>query len=163
MREEQVSYLERTDTNFMSLRMLDSEIGKNEKVTVIEIESQRGIVEARQAGRIMAQGLGCSATQATLVATVISELSRNIILYAGCGKLTLCNVSDEGKTGMQIIANDKGPGIPNVARAMMNGFSTSGGLGLGLAGVRQIADNFLIKSKAGQGVEVDVVMWFSEK
>lgn len=162
MREESVSLLERNGSNIVSFRVLDTGLGTEGKTTTVKIENQRDIVEARQAVRVMAQSCNCSTTQETLVATVISELARNIILYAGSGKLSFRKISEANSSGVQITAIDKGPGIPNIARAMMNGFSTSGGLGIGLAGVRQIADVFAIRSKAGQGVEVDVVMWFEK-
>lgn len=160
MREESVSFLERSGSNIVSLRVLEKGLREEEEARVVKIESQRDIVEARQVGRVMAQEFSCSSTQATLVTTVISELARNVVLYADSGKITFRKISEADNSGIQITAIDKGPGIPNIARAMMNGFSTSGGLGIGLAGVRQIADVFTIKSKAGQGVEVDVVMWF---
>ncbi len=133
-----------------------------ETITVV-IACPRDIVEARQKGRVMAQELGCTSTQATLVATVISELARNILLYAGQGEMLLQLAAKESMCGIRIIARDKGPGIQNIAKAMMNGFSTSGGLGLGLSGVKQIADSFHISSKPGQGVDVELVMWLVRK
>lgn len=163
MREESVSYLGRKEVTFASRRALNSDPTMDDGTVVIGIENQQGIVEARQMGRIMAQNLGSTATQDTLVTTVISELARNILLYAGSGKIKLLVISEPTRAGIQIIAEDKGPGIPNIPRAMMNGFSTSGGLGLGLAGVRQIADRFSIKSKVGKGVEIDVTMWIASR
>ncbi|MEX0739685.1 MAG: ATP-binding protein [Pseudohongiella sp.] len=129
----------------------------------IRISGPQDIVEARQKGRIMTQEIGCTPTQSTLVATAISELARNIILYAEHGEITLVKIAGDGKVGLQIIATDKGPGIQNIARAMINGFSTSGGLGLGLPSLKQIADSFTITSKPGQGVRVDMLMWLGDK
>lgn len=161
MREESVGYLSHAENNFVASREMDIE--NFEAATTINIESPRDIVDARQKGRVMAQELGCSSTQATLVATVISELARNIILYAGRGEMILKNITKDSRSGLQIIASDDGPGIQNISRAMMNGFSTSGGLGLGLSGVKQIADSFHIASEPGHGVRVELVIWLVRK
>lgn len=125
----------------------------------VPIASPRDIVDARQKGRVLAQEMGCTSTQATLVATVISELARNILLYAGHGEMFLQTAAKESMTGIKITARDEGPGIQNIGKAMMNGYSTSGGLGLGLSGVKQIADSFHITSKPGSGVDVELIMW----
>ncbi|MDP2140745.1 MAG: ATP-binding protein [Gammaproteobacteria bacterium] len=161
MREEHAGYLSIAENNFVPQRSI--EIDDSDDATTIKIATPLDIVETRQKGRVMAQELGCSSTQATLVATVISELARNIILYAGHGELTLQSIHKDSRSGIQIIATDTGPGIQNIARAMMNGFSTSGGLGLGLSGVKQIADSFIIRSTPGHGVRVEVIMWLSRK
>jgi serine/threonine-protein kinase RsbT len=162
MREDSVSLLERNGSNIVSLRVLDTGLRTEGNATTVKIETQRDIVQARQVVRAIAQECNCSTTQETLLATVISELARNIILYASSGKMSFRKISEADSSGVQIKAIDNGPGIPNITRAMMNGFSTSGGLGIGLAGVRQIADVFTIRSKPGQGVEVNVVMWFQK-
>jgi serine/threonine-protein kinase RsbT len=128
----------------------------------VHVMSPVDIVEARQRARVMAQDIGCSTTQATLVATVISELARNIILHAGDGDILLGRIDKLSQRGLRIVAIDKGPGIHNISRAMARGFSTSGGLGLGLPGVREIADSFNVVSKLGQGTRIEVVMWLAE-
>lgn len=107
------------------------------------ISSVGDIVAARTLGRDLANELGFSVSQTTLIATAISELARNILLYASTGEIILRAAGD---SCMVIIARDTGPGIPNVQAAMQPGYSTSGGLGLGLAGVRRIADTFEIQS-----------------
>ncbi len=160
MREESVGYLSSAENSFVANREIDA--GGFEQTT-ISIEIPSDIVEARQKGRVMAQEMGCSSTQSTLVATVISELARNIILYAGHGEMTLRVVTENARSGLQILASDNGPGIQNIARAMMNGYSTSGGLGLGLSGVKKIADSFQITSEAGRGVQVELVIWLVGK
>lgn len=161
MREESVGYLSNTENSFLANREID--LSGFEEATSINIESPRDIVDARQKGRVMAQEMGCTSTQATLVATVISELARNIILYAGRGEMMLSSITRDSRSGLQIVARDDGPGIPNIARAMMNGFSTSGGLGLGLSGVKQIADSFQIKSEPGHGVRIELIIWLVRK
>ena len=161
MREQSVGYLSNSENSFVINREID--MNSFEVATSIGIESPRDIVDARQKGRVMAQEMGCSSTQATLVATVISELARNIILYAGHGEINLKNITKDSRSGLQIIASDNGPGIQNIPRAMMNGFSTSGGLGLGLSGVKQIADSFHITSEPGRGVRVEIIIWLVRK
>lgn len=161
MKEETVRYLPMADRSRFAHHNLEQDGGQACKT--MAISSPQDIVNARQQGRIMTQELGCTSTQATLVATAISELARNIILYADHGEISLQKVENDTRIGLQIIALDEGPGIPNIARAMMNGFSTSGGLGLGLSGLKHIADSFDIDSKPGQGVRVKMRMWLTEK
>jgi serine/threonine-protein kinase RsbT len=126
------------------------------RIPIIGVED---IVEARQKGRFLATELDFSLTQATLVATAISELARNIVLYAKTGEIILVRLGKSDNLGVMITAIDKGPGIPNIQHALMNGFSSSGGLGLGLPGVRQMVDEFEIESSAGEGTTVTAVMW----
>lgn len=109
----------------------------------VPIGSAKDLVHARQQGRELASNLGFSSTQATLIAAVISELARNIVEYAGRGEIVL---RADGDSGMIISARDSGPGIADMQAALRPGFSTSGGLGLGLPGVRRIADRFEIDS-----------------
>jgi len=125
----------------------------------IDIKSVDDIVTARQEGRALAKSLGFSPTEATLIATAISELARNILLYARTGEMVLSKVVNGQHTGIIITGKDEGPGILNLVHAMMSGYSTSGGLGLGLPGVKKIMDNFDISSEHGQGTTVTTIMW----
>ena len=125
----------------------------------IAIGNVEDIVTARQKGRVLAQELGFSMTQATLVATVISELARNIVLYAKCGEIRMGRIRTDSRIGLYLEASDEGPGIANIDHAMMNGYSSSGGLGLGLPGVSQLVDEFDIDSEPGVGTKVAVTMW----
>ncbi|MES2606333.1 MAG: ATP-binding protein [Pseudomonadota bacterium] len=127
--------------------------------TKVLIKGVEDIVEARQKGRALAQELGFSMTQSTLVATAISELARNIVLYAKQGEIILAKVTNDTHRGIIITAADKGPGIANIQHALMSGYSSSGGLGLGLPGVRQMVDEFDIKSRPGEGTQVTALMW----
>src|SRR5947208_1291958 len=97
--------------------------------TRIPIRKDQDIVAARQKGRAMAQRLGFSNSNLTLIATAISELARNILLYAKAGEMTLGVLEDHGRDAIVVVAKDSGPGIADVARAMQMGFSTSGSLG----------------------------------
>ena len=123
------------------------------------INSDQDIVTARQKGRALAIELGFSSGDATLVATAISELARNIVSYARKGEIQLNTVQGSGRQGILIIASDDGPGIADIRQAMRDGFSTSGSLGLGLPGVRRLMDEFEIVSEPGQGTIVKVKKW----
>ena len=117
------------------------------------------IVLARQKGRALAATLGFSASDATLIATAISELARNIVLYAGQGEIILTRLERTGQTGVSVMARDDGPGITDLEHAMQDGYSTSGRLGLGLPGVRRLMDDFDIVSEPGKGTRVTVRKW----
>jgi serine/threonine-protein kinase RsbT len=125
----------------------------------VTINSDQDIVTARQKGRALAIELGFSSGDATLVATAISELARNIVSYARKGEIQLNTVQGSGRQGILIVASDDGPGIQDIRQAMRDGFSTSGSLGLGLPGVRRLMDEFEIASEPGQGTIVKVKKW----
>jgi len=139
-----------------ALEDFKEEVGFEIRVT---IESVEDIVVARQEGRALVQSLGFSTTQATLIATAISELARNIVLYAITGEIILSKTVNGHQVGIVIIAKDHGPGIPDLKHALMSGYTTSGGLGLGLPGVKQIMNSFDIQSEPGKGTIVTTVMW----
>jgi serine/threonine-protein kinase RsbT len=125
----------------------------------VVINSDQDIVAARQRGRALAAEVGFSATDATLIATAISELARNIVSYAGKGEVTLKAIRGSSRQGILVVASDDGPGIPDIRQALRDGFSTSGSLGLGLPGVRRLMDEFEIASKPGRGTTVAVKKW----
>src|ERR671923_1816620 len=115
----------------------------------IPIDSDSDIVAARQRGREMASQLGFTSTDLTLIATAISELARNIILYAQKGEIVVKIAEEGARRGIGVIARDNGPGIPDVERALREGFSTSRSFGMGLPGVRRLVDEFKITSEVG--------------
>lgn len=123
------------------------------------VSSDSDIVTARQKGRELATRLGFPSTDVILITTAISELARNIVLYAKLGEILIQPVQGNGLAGIAIIARDSGSGIPSIEQAMQNGYSTSGGLGLGLPGVRRIMDSFEITSRPGRGTTVIVHKW----
>ncbi|PYU71744.1 MAG: ATP-binding protein [Acidobacteria bacterium] len=125
----------------------------------VSINSDQDIVTARQRGRALATELGFSTGDATLIATAISELARNIVSYARKGEIALKMVNSSSRQGVLIIASDSGPGIRDIRQAMRDGFSTSGSLGLGLPGVRRLMDEFEITSEPGRGTMVTVKKW----
>jgi len=127
--------------------------------TRVTIKADVDILTARQKGRALAQEIGFSNSSLTLIATAISELTRNILLYARTGELILSQVQEDGLQGILLVAKDSGPGIPDITRAMEVGYSTSGSLGLGLPGVRRLMDEFQIVSAAGKGTTVTARKW----
>ena len=127
--------------------------------TRVGIRCDLDIIAARQKGRELASKVGFSSVELTLIATAISELARNIVLYARGGEITLKLVTNGERRGILVIACDQGPGIPDIARALQAGFSTSKSLGLGLPGVKRLMDDFEIVSQVGQGTTVTVKKW----
>ena len=125
----------------------------------IPVTSDADVVIARQRGREIAARAGFAPTDLTLVATAISEITRNIVKFARRGELTIALVTDDGRTGVTIVARDSGPGIPDVGRALQDGYSTYRGLGLGLGGARRLMDEFEIVSEVGVGTTVTMTKW----
>ena len=126
---------------------------------VIPINSDVDVVAARQKGRELAVELGFVSTDLTLLATAISELARNIIRYAKHGEILIASVQSGERVAITVVARDKGPGIANISLAMQDGFSTSGGLGLGLPGVKRLMDEFHLVSDANKGTTVTIKKW----
>ena len=114
---------------------------------------------ARQRGRALATQLGFTSGDATIVATAISELARNIVLYAKKGEVAVSPMEGADAWGLLITARDEGDGIPDVRQAMQDGYSTSGRLGVGLPGVKRLMDEFEIVSEIGRGTTVTVKKW----
>lgn len=125
----------------------------------IRIASGADIVTARLQGRQMAEAAGFSGSDLTVIATAISELARNIVEYAGTGEIILTVIQDGYKKGFRVEARDDGPGIANIDLAMQDGYSTGGGLGLGLPGTRRLMDDFVIRSRAGGATTVITTKW----
>lgn len=125
----------------------------------VSIDCDADIVTARQKGRELASRCGFPTTDLAVIATAISELARNIVRYALHGEIVLRLVEDHIKRGVEVVATDDGPGIPDLNRAMQDGYSTSGGLGLGLPGTRRLMDEFEITSDFGKGTRVTVRRW----
>lgn len=125
----------------------------------VRIVNEWDIVAARQLGRNVAKELGFGTVDQARITTAISELARNIYLYAGTGKVCIEKVQDNGRQGLNIIAQDDGPGILDIRRVMEDGYTTSGGLGAGLPGVKRLMDTFDIDSTPGMGTEIKATKW----
>jgi serine/threonine-protein kinase RsbT len=131
-----------------------------ESATVIAIESDSDVVAARQRARELAAELELSSTDQTLLATAISEVARNITTYARRGQVAVSIVEDgRGRRGIRVVASHQGPGSEDVERAMQDGYTTGGGLGLGLPGARRLVDDFVLDSEPGRGTTVTLVKW----
>jgi serine/threonine-protein kinase RsbT len=127
----------------------------------VPIQSDTDVVTARQTGRTLATRLAFSSSDSTIVATAISELARNIVLYAARGEIILTLTRKEGRPGLIITAWDEGAGIADVEWAMKDGYSSSGRLGVGLPGVKRLMDEFEIVSVVGKGTTVTVKKWLA--
>jgi serine/threonine-protein kinase RsbT len=125
----------------------------------VPIASDTDIVTARQRGRMLATQLGFTSGDATIVATAISELARNIVLYAKRGEIVVAPIDARDNRGLTITARDEGEGIADIRQAMQDGYSTSGRLGVGLPGVKRLMDEFEIISEIGKGTTVIVKKW----
>ncbi|MFY0519256.1 anti-sigma regulatory factor [Lysinibacillus sp. UGB7] len=125
----------------------------------VEIITEWDIVAARQLGRNEAKALGFGTVDQARITTAISELARNIYLYASIGFIEVESFETEAEKKIVITASDKGPGIKDVRKVMEEGYSTSGGLGAGLPGVRRLMDSMDIQSTLGQGTVITTEKW----
>jgi serine/threonine-protein kinase RsbT len=125
----------------------------------VAIRTDGDIVTARRRGRLLAERSGFSTTDQVLITTAISELARNILLYARQGRIVLRRVANHEHHGVMVVASDAGPGIPDVERAMEPGYSTSASLGLGLPGVKRLMDEMSIETRPGRGTTVTATKW----
>ena len=130
-----------------------------ENETQILIGRDTDIVTARQKGRDLALQVGFSGSDLALIATAISEVARNIIIYAERGEVVLSLAQQNDKRGIVVVARDHGPGIANIEQAMRDGYSTGNSLGLGLPGARRLMDEFEIGSEVGKGTTVTMKKW----
>jgi serine/threonine-protein kinase RsbT len=125
----------------------------------LSLRSSEDIVLVRQAVRAAAVELRFSLVDQTKIVTAASELGRNALDYGGGGTVRLQALQDGGRRGLRLTFEDKGPGIPDVERALKDGFTTGGGLGLGLGGARRLSSEFSIDSRPGEGTKVTIARW----
>src|SRR5438477_2758614 len=125
----------------------------------LPIAADVDVVQARQEGRELAANAGFSSGDQTVIAAAISEIARNILMYAKRGEILLSVVQNGDRQGIVVVASDQGPGIADVGRAMQDGYSTSGGLGLGLPGARRVMEDFEVISSLGKGTTVTMRKW----
>lgn len=129
--------------------------------TRVHIASDADTVVARQAGREAALRLGFSRTDATFIATAISEIARNITVHAGSGEIIVRSHSEHGREGMIVIARDAGPGIADVPRVLRRDYRSGAGLGMGLWGASRLMDDIEVESEPGKGTTVTMKKWCS--
>lgn len=125
----------------------------------VEIRSSEDVVKVRQQARTLAVAGGFSLVDQTKIVTAASELARNVSVYGGSGTATLSLVSENTRTGLRLVFEDQGPGIPDIEVALKDGYSTGSGLGLGLSGARRLMNDFEITSAPGKGTKVSVTRW----
>jgi serine/threonine-protein kinase RsbT len=130
---------------------------------VVDVVDSDDIVTARQAGHQLARELGFSLTDVTMIATAISEIARNITSYAGRGAIRVGVHDREGRRALVVRAEDHGPGIVDVERALEEGYSTARGLGLGLPGARRLMDRLIVDSVPGRGTTVEMWKWTPQR
>ena len=123
------------------------------------IRSESDIITTRRTVREVAQRLGFGITDVTRIVTATSELARNVVLYAGAGVIRWRELGISGKVGVELTLEDHGPGIADIEQVMQEGYTTSGGLGLGLPGTKRLMDEFEIASEVGKGTRVTVRKW----
>lgn len=125
----------------------------------VDIHTEWDIVAARQLGRNEAKKIGFGTVDQARITTAISELARNIYLYAGNGKIEITRIYSEKLCGISIVASDNGPGIADIRKVMDDGYTTSGGLGAGMPGVRRLMDEFNLVSKQEEGTTITAIKW----
>jgi serine/threonine-protein kinase RsbT len=126
----------------------------------LRIQTAQDVSNSRRRGMQLALDMGFVPADATKIAVVISELTRNILIYAGEGTVTIiARRDDSGTQYIKIIADDKGPGIPDLEQALSDGYTTSGGLGLGLSGSKRLMDEFSVATEIGKGTTVTAIKW----
>ncbi|MBW3555349.1 MAG: anti-sigma regulatory factor [Actinobacteria bacterium] len=125
----------------------------------IAVNGDADIVAARSRAKEMASAVGFSRTNQTVIATAVSEIARNIVVYAGSGEIVLRAQRCDGRWGLVAVASDEGPGIADVEQALTEGYSTAGSLGVGLSGARRLMDSMEIDSEVGRGTTVTMCKW----
>ncbi|MFN6466353.1 MAG: anti-sigma regulatory factor [Nostoc sp. DedVER02] len=130
-----------------------------EKTETLNIQSSSDVVLVRQAVRQLGVEIGFSLVDQTKIVTAASELARNTLDYGGGGTVKLEILQEGRRRGLRLTFEDRGPGIPDIDLALKDGFTTGGGLGMGLGGAKRLANEFEIQSAAGEGTRVTIVRW----
>jgi len=125
----------------------------------LPVRSSHDIVVVRQVVRSWAVELGFNLIEQTKIVTAASELARNTIDHGGGGTVRLQSLRDGGRTGLKLTFEDKGPGISDLNLALKDGYTTGGGLGLGLSGAKRLSNEFNIESRPGEGTRVMITRW----
>jgi len=132
---------------------------KVQKTQELALASQDDVVMVRQAVRMAAVEIGLSLVDQTKIVTAASELARNTVVHGGGGFARIEIIRDTARTGMRLTFEDRGPGIADLERAMKDGYSSAGGLGLGLGGAKRLSNEFAIESQPGEGTRVTITRW----
>jgi serine/threonine-protein kinase RsbT len=127
--------------------------------SVLPINSPEDVVRVRQGTRERALMQGFTLVDQTKIVTAASELARNTLEYGGGGEVAIEMLNDGARKGVRLTFTDRGPGIPDIELALKDGYSTAGGLGLGLSGARRLSNEFSIESQPGEGTRVAITRW----
>ncbi|MDZ7966460.1 MAG: anti-sigma regulatory factor [Nostoc sp. DedSLP03] len=130
-----------------------------QKTETINIQSSTDVVLVRQSVRQLAVEIGFGLVDQTKIVTAASELARNTLDYGGGGTVKLETLEQGRRRGLRLTFEDRGPGIPDIELALKDGFTTGGGLGMGLSGAKRLASEFEIQSVVGEGTQVTIVRW----
>lgn len=130
-----------------------------ERSETLPVRTAADVVQARQAVRKWVVELRFGLVDQTKMVTAASELARNTLDYGGGGTMRLEALRDGGRQGLRLVFEDEGPGIPNIELALTDGYTTGGGLGMGLSGARRLVNEFDIVSQTGQGTRVTITRW----
>ena len=129
------------------------------KHETLPARAEADVVQVRQVVRKWAAELGFSLVDLTKIVTAASELARNTLTHGGGGTVRLEALSEGSRKGLRLVFEDQGPGIPDLDLALRDGYTTGGGLGLGLSGSKRLMSEFDIVSRVGEGTRVTVVKW----
>ena len=129
------------------------------KSDVLPLRSEQDIVLARQAVRKLTQEIGFGIVDQTKMVTAASELARNAVIYGGGGVLRWEMLAEGARKGLRLHFIDEGPGIPDLAQAMTDGWTSGTGMGLGLSGAKRLVNDFEIDSRVGHGTRVTIARW----
>lgn len=129
------------------------------RTETLPLKAEADIVRARQTVRTWASELGFSLVNQTKIVTAASEIARNTVTYGGGGTVQLEIFADNGRRGLRLVFEDRGPGIENIELALRDGYTTGGGLGLGLSGAKRLCNDFAIESAVGKGTRITLTKW----
>lgn len=127
--------------------------------SVLELRDADDVVRMRRIVREQAVELGLSLVDQTKLVTAASEIARNAVVYGGGGTVSIYKLTEGVRRGVKLVFVDQGPGIPDIDKALRDGYTTGGGLGLGLGGARRLCNEFSIESAAGQGTRITMARW----
>jgi serine/threonine-protein kinase RsbT len=125
----------------------------------LPVRSEEDVVRVRQAVRSWSVERGLGLVDQTKIVTAASELARNTLIYGGGGSVLLESLERDAKKGLRLTFEDQGPGIADIERALQDGYTSGGGLGLGLGGARRLSNEFEIHSKPGEGTKIMIARW----
>jgi serine/threonine-protein kinase RsbT len=126
---------------------------------IVTVDSEQSVVSCRQIVKKWAVSVGFNMTEQTKIVTAVSELARNMFVHAGGGMMQVEEVIKGARRGLRVTFEDSGPGIPDVELAMRDGYTSGGGMGLGLGGSKRLVNEFEIMSEVGQGTRIVITSW----